>query len=134
MIHEGKKSFHDLRPIAFFSVTIAILAVFVLAGRLAILSAGHLTRAQAAVESGRFVESIQAYTWSIRNYFPGNPYSARAIRGALRVIDGYHEPGQIELKKIALLDLHACLLSIHSFYQPYREEYLLIEKELQSVS
>lgn len=134
MISEGTFSFPDVRRFAFFCVTIGFMSVLVLVGRLAILSADHLRRAEAAVESGRFEEAIEAYTGSIRNYFPGNPFSARAIRGALRIINGYYEQGKIEPRKNALLDLHASLLSIHSFYQPYREEYLFIDRELQTSS
>jgi hypothetical protein len=131
MISEGYVSFPDLRRIAFFCVTILGISVLVLIGRFAILSARHLQHAEWAEESGQFEEAIEAYTGSIRNYFPGNPYSARAIQGALRIIDRYHEQGKIEPRKSALLDLRASLLSIHSFYQPYGEEFRFIERELQ---
>ncbi|MBN2330030.1 MAG: hypothetical protein JXR73_23015 [Candidatus Omnitrophica bacterium] len=110
---------------------IALLGVICLAGRLTMLSAGHFQRAQTADQAGRMEEAVESYAWSIRNYYPGNPYCGRAIRGALHVIDECYKSEQVDRKQQALLELRAALLSIRSFYQPYRRELEQIDKQLQ---
>lgn len=114
-------------------VVIALIGVASLTGRLSMLSAGHLQRAQTADQAGRMEEAVEAYAWSIRNYFPGNPYSGRAIRGALHVIDECHESKQVNQKRQALLEIRAALLSIRSIYQPYKRELKQIDKQLQDL-
>lgn len=111
---------------------IAFIAVAALTVRLTVLSANHYNRAVEAERADDYAEAIRAYTWSIRNYYPGNPYAARSLENALSIVDVYGKNERFDRQKQALQDLHAVLWAIRSFYQPYRIELRRIESALQA--
>ncbi|MFB3787011.1 MAG: hypothetical protein ACE15F_11660 [bacterium] len=100
--------------------------------RLAWMSSHAVREAAQAGQAGRWDEAFQAYLGSIRNDFPGNPYAVEALRGAMSVIDGYHEQGQTENERQALEDLRAVLYSIRSFRQPHADVLRQVEQRLRT--
>ena len=133
MIFEEIISIHRFKRIALFSAVITIFIVLALTMRLTILSARHFQQAELANQSGQLDEAIEFYTWSIRNYYPGNLYTTRSVQEAIRVIDQYDENSQIDKKKIALFNLQAALSSIRSFYQPYRDQLVIIQQQIDEI-
>ncbi len=109
---------------------IAVIVFIALVARLTFVSAHHHRLALEAGHAERYEEAIRSYTWSIRNYYPGNPYSARSLKNALNIVDRYDEEGKSNLEQQALGDLHAALLALRSFYQPYPDELRRIEAML----
>jgi hypothetical protein len=102
--------------------------------RLAMLSESHFRTACEAQQRGDFPTALQAYTWSIRNYFPGNPRVSQALRGALEITDTYRLQGKNQEAIQGLRDLQAALYAIRSFYQPCRDSLPAIEARLNRVS
>ncbi len=133
MIFEEIISIQRLKRTALYSAVIIIFIVLALTTRLTVLSANHLQQAELARQSGQLDEAIEFYTWSIRNYFPCNTYTTRSVQGAIRVIDQYDENSQIDKKKIALLNLQAALSSIRSFYQPYSDQLVIIQQQIDDI-
>lgn len=112
-----------------------VLFIFIiLIGRLYILSATYYQQAIIAAENEQMEEAVQLFTQSIRNYFPGNPYVSRSINEIQRIVDGYHEQGQIEKANQTVSDLTASLYAIRSFYQPFSIQLQELEQRLQSAS
>jgi len=133
MFSGGILSLPSWRSALFLGGGSVLIVVLILMGRLAVLSGQACRGAGEALLAGRVEEAFQAYLESIRHDFPGNPYSPKALRGALNIIDGYHEQGQAEKERHALEDLRAVLYSIRSFHQPYADFLRQTEQRLRSL-
>ena len=111
---------------------VVLIGLLVLVTRLAWLSGQSLREAALARQAGRWDDAFQAYLGSIRSDFPGNPYGPEALRGALSIIDGYHEQGQADHERQALEDLRGVLYSIRSFHQPHAAVLRQVEQRLRA--
>lgn len=108
----------------------ALCVIFVLGFRLGGLSCDHVREAQQALAAQQDTQAVEACTWAIRNHFPGNPYSARAVALGLGIADRLVEEGRINEARRTWLDLRATLLSIRSFYQPFPDVLNQIDRRL----
>ncbi len=120
----------EFRRILWIGFFIAPLVLLTIAARLAFLSYTHNERASDFLLDGQLENALHSYQWSIRNYFPGNPFVKHALDETLNAINGYHTKGKISEERTTLQNLRASLLSIRSFYQPYPHILQLVDEKL----
>ena len=124
----------EFRRIILYGVILFFILITVSVIRLTIFSNSHLRDAKEALQTGNLQAALQSYTWSIRNYYPGCPYTSQAVEGALQVIDIFHSQGKIKEEQQGLRDVQAALYAIRSFYQPCRNSLRAIEERLNHES
>ncbi|MBI1389957.1 MAG: hypothetical protein GC154_16070 [bacterium] len=110
----------------------AALAAAFIAGalilRLGLLSSSHLGEAANLSKRGDYLAALDAYTDSIRNYFPGNPWSRRAAGEAFQMIRSASREAQARRRDLE--QLRGSILALRSFYQPYSSILNEIQTEL----
>ncbi|MDP8244586.1 MAG: hypothetical protein P9L94_10935 [Candidatus Hinthialibacter antarcticus] len=107
------------------ALLLSVVFVLALGTRLTWLASHHLSDAQHAVEQKQFALAFDYYNRAIRNYYPGNPYSRKAVLNAKNFVGSYSQNINKDLQQF-----RGSLLSIRSLYQPYNKEVEWIENKL----
>ncbi|MGI6458183.1 MAG: hypothetical protein ACOX5R_21550 [bacterium] len=108
-------------------LTIILFAVFL---RLSYFSYYHYREAVIAQQKGDLLSALNSYSWSIRNYFPANPYAYRSVNNSISLMQDSLSAQQSENVQHGLHNLRAALYSIRTFYQPYSDSLRQIEEML----
>jgi heme exporter protein D len=134
MLSGGIYTWSEFRGIVRCGMLVIAALLLASTARLAILSDFHFRQAREEQQRGEMQAALQAYTWSIRNDFPGNPYTRKAVAGALEIIETYHSQGKKSEEIVGLREVQAALSAVRSFYQPCKDTLPIIEERLNRVS
>jgi hypothetical protein len=88
--------------------------------RLTILSSSSYKQGEEEFNKGQYEIALEHFTWSIRNYYPGNPYVKRSVQRTLDIISQFHDAGLGTREQQTRQRLKAALRSIRSVAQPYQ--------------
>lgn len=115
-------------------IAISLLVLFILLARLTFFSAQAYHQGKAAYAAGEYPQAVEAFTLSIRHYYPGNRYSGAAVESAIEAIDQLLTNGEREQALLGLYEVRAALQSARSVYQPYSLPLQTVEERLKRLN